>query len=195
MAEPTDAYPESATHGARERTNGDGTEKLEAALDGHGEDLAAAVERTDELQEFLTTAVLIVASADDEEVEHVTDSTANLVRAVDGLTTEGAAALAENLGEDAGDLAEALEMVLELQREGHLEELVELAKLASALELDEEGIQGLNTVLGAVGDAQRDSEPVGLLGALRRLRGRDARAGLGYLVALLRAQGRRIRER
>jgi uncharacterized protein YjgD (DUF1641 family) len=196
MARPTDSYPESATHGLRtDRSDGEGRQRLEAALDEHGGDLAAAVESTDELSEALTTAILVAASADDEEVEHVTDSTANLVRAVDGLTTAEAASLAEDLGAEADELAETLEMVLELHREGHLEDLIELAKLASALDLDEDAIEGLNTVLGAVGEAQRESEPVGLLGMLGGLRDRDARAGLGYLLALVRAQGRRIGNR
>jgi len=34
---------------------------------------------------------------------------------------------------------------------------------------------------------------VGVLGLLRGLRSRDARAGMGYLLALLKAQGRRLR--
>jgi len=245
MAEPTDSYPSSATNAARkERTNGEGRAELEDALDEHGADLAAAVERTDELGDALTTAILVLASADEDELDHVTESTANLVAAADGLTTEAAADLAEELGENAedlsatldtvldlqrsghlddlttvaaafaeslspeeveelattveehgGELVDALDVVLELQREGHLEGLVDLARAFSSLEVEEETVEGLNAVLGAVGDAQEEAEPVSLLGSLRRLRSKDARAGLGYLIALLKAQGRRIRER
>jgi uncharacterized protein YjgD (DUF1641 family) len=245
MARPTDAYPESATNAAREaQTNGEGKARLERAVDEHGEDIAAALDRVGEFDGLLTTAVLVLASADDDEVEHVTNSTANLVEAVDGLTTDGTADLAGELGQNADDLSatldavldlqraghlddllavatafteslspeeleelaatveengadvvDALDVVLELQREGHLEGLVDLARAFSALEVDPEAVEGLNALLAAVGDAQEESEPVSLLGSLRRLRNRDARAGLGYLIALLRGLGRRLRER
>ena len=193
MAEPTDAYPDAATNAGRPRDTGDGEAALRDALDAHGEDLAAAIERSDEVADLLETAILVAATADEDELERLTDSTANLVQAADGLSTEGAVELAEDVGENGEDLAEALAVVLSLQREGHLEDLVDLAKTLSALDLDPETVAGLNTVLGAVGEAERESEPVGVLGLLRGLRSRDARAGMGYLLALLKAQGRRLR--
>ncbi|WP_327053937.1 DUF1641 domain-containing protein [Halomicrococcus gelatinilyticus] len=257
MAEPTQSYPDEATNGATANASGDGATTngdrngatstdgeaaLRDALDEHGDDLAAVIERSDDVGALLETAILVVASADDEEVEYVTQSTANLVAAVDGLSTDGAAALATDLGENADELAdaldtvvalqreghlddlvtiatsfseslspaeiaefatlleangsetvEALDVVLDLQREGHLEDLVDLATTLSTLDIDPETARGLNTVLGAVGEAERESEPVGIVGALGELRSRDARAGLGYLVALVKAQGRRLR--
>jgi uncharacterized protein YjgD (DUF1641 family) len=245
MAKPQDSYPETATNAA---SNGagdpEGEAALRAALGEHGEELAALVDRTDEAGDLLTTAVIVAASADDAELDHITESTANLVEAADGLTTEGAAALATTVGEDADDMAAALETVLALQRAGHLDDLVtvasafaaslspdEVAELAdmlerdgaeavegldtvlelqrsgdldalvdlastlSVLEVDADAARGLNTALSALGEAERDSEPVGLFGALRQLGGRDARAGLGYVLAVLKGTGRRIRER
>lgn len=215
MADRTDSYPESATHGGRKAASADegkaeaegegGTEgKAEAkgkgeaalreALDERGEDLAAAVEATDELSDVLATAVLVVASADEDEIAHVTESTANLLQAADGLSTEETAALARQVGTNADDLATVLETLLAVEREGHLDELVGLARQLSALEVEPEAVAGANTFLAAVADAERDAEPVGLLGALRELRTADARAGLGYLVAILKAQGRRVRD-
>lgn len=193
MAEPTDAYPESATQGGRE-VSGDGEAALRDALAEHGGDLAAAIEATDELDDILTTAVLVVASADDAEVDHVTESTTNLVEAVDGLTTAEAAAFAGEVGANADDLASTMETVLELEREGHLEELVELAEQLSALEIEPEAVAGANTFLAAVADAESEAEPVGFLGMLRGLRSADARAGLGYLVEVVKAIGRRRRK-
>jgi len=193
MAEPTDSYPDAATNAGRPRESGDGEAALREALDVHGEDLAAALERNEEVQDLLETAILVAATADEDEIQHLTESTANLVNAAEGLSTEAAADLAGDIGERGDDLAEALAVVLELQREGHLDDLVELAKTLSALDLDPETVSGLNTVLGAVGEAEREHEPVGVLGMLRGLRSRDARAGLGYLLALLKAQGRRVR--
>jgi len=244
MAEPTDAYPEEATKGGNPRENGDGAVALDETLDEHGGDLAAALDRTDEAADLVETAIIVLASADEDEIEALTESTGNLVEAADGLTTEGAARLATEVGENGDDLRdalqtvlalqrdghlddlatiaeafseslspdevdelatlleesgaetiEALDLVLELQREGQLEDLVALAGTLSALEIDADTAAGLNTVLASVGEARRESEPVGLIGFVRGLGSRDARAGLGYLLALLRAQGRRLRER
>ncbi len=238
MAKPTDTYPETATLGGREESTEAGETELREALAAHGGDLAAVVERTDELDDALATAIIVAATADEAEVERVTDSAANLVAAADGLTTDGAAALAGAVGENADDLSDALDTVLELQRDGTLEDLstlagavsteeaealaamldeedtdivaaldtvlelqrddalsdlVALGQTFSALDVDEDTARGLNGVLAAVGEAQRESEPVGLFGAVGTLRSANARAGLGYLVAILKAQGRRLR--
>jgi uncharacterized protein YjgD (DUF1641 family) len=245
MAKPQKSYPGSATNGARkEAIDEDGDAALRQALAAHGDDLAAAVDRTDDLEGVLTTAILVASTADEDELDHVTSSAANLVRAADGLTTEGAASLATQVGDSADDLAasldtvtelqreghlddlvtiatafaeslspeeveelatvleengtdvvEALDVVLELQREGHLADLVETAKVISTLEIDETTARGLNDFFAAVGDAQRESEPIGPLEMLRGLTSRDARAGMGYLLAILKAQGRRLRRR
>lgn len=252
MAKPRDSYPETATNAARKAADDgegssdgarDGEAALREALAAHGDELAAVVDSTDELQDVLRTAILVAAAADEEDVDHLTASTANLVRAADGLSTEEAAALATEVGENADDLSDALDTVLALQREGHLDDLVtiatafsgslsssevaelaemleendtdivealdllldlqredhladlvELARTLSSLEVDEETVDGLNSLLAAVGEAERESEPVGVLGLFRRLRTPDVRAGLGYLVAIVRAQGRRLRE-
>jgi len=254
MAEPTDSYPEDATLGARSKTNGAGGERgdgegagekqIREVLDVHGDDLAAALDRTDEVADLVETTILILASADDDEIDHLTESIGNVVDAADGLSTEEAAALATSVGENGEDLSatvdtllefqqegrlddfatiasafseslspeeveelatmleengaetvEALDVVLDLHREGQLDDLVDLAKVVSTLEIDADTAAGMNTFLGAIGEAQRESEPVGLLGFVSGMRSRDARAGLGYLLALLKAQGRRVRER
>ncbi|ELZ15571.1 hypothetical protein C477_17895 [Haloterrigena salina JCM 13891] len=245
MAKPQSSYPESATNGARkERPESNGEAAVKDALATHGDDIAAAIEQSDELADAITTAILVIASADDEEVGHVTDSAANLVAAADGLSTDGAAELADELGENADTLSESLdviltfqreghledlvtvaasvseslspeeieelstlledngselvavlETVLELQREGHLDDLVETAKTLSVLEIDEDAARGMNEFFGAIGDAQRDSEPIGLMGSLSAMLNRDVRFGLGYLVSFLKAKGRRIRDR
>jgi uncharacterized protein YjgD (DUF1641 family) len=193
MAKPADSYPESATLGDQDgAADGEAPEDLQAALAEHDDELAAAVERTDELGDLLTTAIIVAASADDAEVEHLTDRTANLVEAVDGLATDETAELAADLGENAGELAGLLETLLELQREGHLDDLIELAEPLALLEIDEDTAEGLNAVLGAVGEAQRDSEPLSLSGLVSDLRSSELRAGLGYLLSLLKALGRQV---
>jgi len=245
MAEPTDSYPVTATNRARKNGDagdGDGQAAIQNALATNGEPLAAVINNSEEFENALETAILVIASVDDEELDEITGSTANLVAAVDGLSTDGAADLATDLGENADELSASLETVvalqqaghlddlaalatafteslspedsealstmlsengpelvdaldtlLELQQEGQLEALVGTAKTLSAIELDAEAVQGMNDFLGAVGEARRDSEPVGLRGTVRQLKSRDLRAGLGYLLALLKAQGRRLR--
>jgi uncharacterized protein YjgD (DUF1641 family) len=256
MADPTDSYPEDATLGARSKRNGagtgrgdgegdgDGEKQIREVLDVHGDDLAAALDRLDDAADVVETAILILASADAEEIDHLTESLGNLVEAADGLSTEEAAALATSVGENGeylsdtvdtllefqqegrlddfatiagafseslspeeveelasmleengAETVEALDVVLDLHREGQLDDLVDLAKVVSTLEIDADTAAGMNTFLGAVGEAQRESEPVGLFGFISGMRSRDARAGLGYLLALLKAQGRRVRER
>lgn len=243
MAEPTDAYPAEATNGARPREGGEGEAALREVLDEHGEELAVALEQTDEVVDLLETTILMIATADEEEIEYLTDSSSNLIAAADGISTAETAEFAADVGENADDLAntlatvlalqrdghlddfvtiatafseslspddidrlantleangdemiEALDVVLELQRDGHLEDLVELTSTLSTLEIDAETAQGLNALLGAVGEANRTSEPVGVIGTLRTLGSPDLRAGLGYLLALLKAQGRRLRQ-
>jgi len=245
MAKPADSYPESATLGDEDGgVDGETPEELRAALAEHDEELAAAVERTDEFGELLTTAILVVASADDEEVSEITDALSALVEVGEGLATDGTADLAAVVGENgealAGlvetgtrlereadldavvtlaatlssslsdeavdelvtlvetggeDVVDTLELVVELQRSGDLDALLATASMLSQLELDEDAVEGLNRLLSAVGEAERDSEPVGLLGALRQLRSRDGRAGIGYVVSLLKGLGRGGRRR
>lgn len=193
MARPSESYPDSATLGGRdERANGETPESLRAALAEHDEDLAAAVETTDELADVLATAIVVAAALDEDDLEHLTDSTSNLVTAADGLTTDEAAALADDLGENAEDLSAALEAVLRLQRAGKLDDLVGLAETLSTLDIDQETADGLNAILGAVGVAQREPTPVSVLGLLEGFRSRDARRGLGYLLSFLKALGRRL---
>lgn len=173
-----------------EPVEGVGEEAIRAALAEHGEDVAAAIERTDDVKAVIDLAILTIASADDDEVEHVTDAVANLVQAVDGLSTEESVALAAAVGENGETLARALEMVVRLDREGNLDGLVELAEAVSAVTVDEGSVSGLDRLARAASEAEDRAEPVGLLGFIRGVRTREGRAGLGYLLAVLRALGR-----
>lgn len=145
MAKPQDTYPETATNGARETTNDSGA-ALEEALRAHGDDLAGIIESTDELDEILTTTILIAASADRSELDHITSSTANLIEAIDGLSTEETATLATDIGENADELSASLDTILELQRQGHLDDLVIVAT-AFAESLSAEEVEELSMLL------------------------------------------------
>lgn len=242
MAKPASAVPDEATNSARPSETGDGEAALRDVIDRHGEQLAAALEQTDEIGDLFEMAVLMIATADEDELEYLTDSSANLIDAADGISTAETAELAADVGANADELAaaldtvvelqragtldelvtiatmlsdslspeevedlatvleenneemiEALDVVLELQRDGHLSELIALAKPLSTVEIDADTAAGLNTMLSAVGAAQRNAEPIGILGLVGRLRSRNARAGLGFLAELLTGLGRRLR--
>ena len=155
-SEPTRSEAADGPGEAPDRSAGE--EAIRAAIAEHGEDVASAIEHTDEIGEVLDLAILTIASADDDEVDYVTDSIVNLVQAADGLSTEGSVALAEAVGESGEELTHALEMVVRLA--------------------------------GAVGAAEQDAEPVGVLGFVRGATSAEGRAGLGYLLEVLRALGR-----
>lgn len=178
----------AADHDADARSPGHAA--LHAAIEAHGEDLATAVEHTDTVADLLDTVILTIAAAEDDEVDRVTESLSSLVRAADALSTEETAALAAAIGENADDLTAALDRLLALERDGHLNALVDLAAAASHLDLDRDAIDGASRVAAGVAAAERDAESTGPLGALWSLRSRDGRAGLGYLVAAVRGIGR-----
>lgn len=196
MANPQQDYPEEATKGGHDGSTGEGEAALRAALDEHGEEIAAALDRTDEIDDLLVTAILVIASADDEEIENVTESVSALIEAGDGLATAETADLATTLGENADELSDALDLLLDLQREGDLEELLDTAQMLTALDIDEDTVRGLNRLLGAVGAAERAADEdagegsTGLLGTLRAFGSADIRSGLRYLAGFLRALGR-----
>ncbi|MFB6295250.1 MAG: DUF1641 domain-containing protein [Halobacteriales archaeon] len=172
-----------------------GEAALRAAIDEHGEDVAAVLERSDEATELIDTVVLMIASAEEEDIEYLADALSSLVRTADGAATEETVALAEYVGENGADATDALDKLLELDRGGTLDDLLELAEVLSAVDLDSDSVETLNRLLGALEEADDEAEPTGVLGALTAVRGRDAKAGIGYLVALLRATGRRIVDR
>lgn len=170
-----------------------GEAALAAAIEEHGDDLAGALEHTDDVQKLIDTVILTVAAADDEEVEHLTQSVASLVQATDKLSTSETVALASFIGQHGSETASALETVLALERNGHLEDLLELGDVLAGLEIDETTVDGLNRVLRALEAAEANATPTGILGSLRATRTVEVRAGLGYLMAALRNLGQSVR--
>lgn len=152
MANPQREIPEAATNREPDRPES-GEEALRAALAEHGGDYADALDHTDELQDALATAVLVVASADEEDVDRVTDSLVSATNAAEALTTEESVALAEHIGENGGDLAQTVDVAARLQREGHLETFVTIAETFSE-DLDEAERDELVSIIedGGAGD-------------------------------------------
>ena len=168
MAKPTESYPETATNRARKNGADDGQVAIEDALASNGETLAAAIDRSDELNNALETAILVVATADEEELDELTGSAVNLIAAAEGISTEGTAELATDLGENAEELSDSMELVVALQEGGHLDDLAALATAftdsLSAEELDRlsrmlaENGSELVAALEAVVELQEDGQ-------------------------------------
>ena len=189
---------------------------LEAAIEENPEAVAEFVRRLDAVNELLDVLSLGENALTDEMIREVAGTTATLAESADGLATEGTVGLAETVGENGAELEAALESVLELQRTGVLDELVELGGVASLLSsaLDDEMVtslaatgsslgeiadmaaeedarDGIETVLGGLAEAE--SEPpdqVGPIELLRASREQEVQYGLGYVLALARAIGR-----
>jgi uncharacterized protein YjgD (DUF1641 family) len=128
-------------------------------------------------------------------VQYVADALSHLVQMADAAATEETVALAEFVGENGEDATQVLDKLLELEREGTLDDLIDLGETFSKVDLDDDSVETMNHLLGALSEAEDDTEPMGLWGAVRSLGSRDAKAGIGFLVSLLRATGRRLHRR
>lgn len=167
-------------------TESPGAAALEAALARHGEELAAVIDHADHAKSLIETIVLVLASAEEDDLDRVTESLTSVIESGDALSTDDTAALAALIGDNADDLASALETLVRLERNGTLDALATLAETAAELELDEAAVEGGNRVLHALSAAEQTSQPVGLFGIVRATRTPDVRAGLGYLLAVVR---------
>lgn len=190
---------------------------LADAIAENPEAVARFVERLDAVNELIDVLALGEAAMDDEMAASLAGTASTLAESADGLATEETVALATAAGRNGDDLAAALETVAEMQASGTLEDLADLAQVASlaTAAMDDEMVtsladtgssvaeladaasdegtrDGVSTLLGAVGDAETaDPEPVGVLGLARATRDPEVKAGLGYLLALASALGNR----
>ena len=188
---------------------------LESYVAENPEEVARLLDRLDVVNELLDVGAIATAAMDDEMVESVTETSANLAMAADGMATEDAVQLGEAVGENAEDVADGLETVARLQRTGTLDDLAQLAELASlgTSAMDDEMVEsitatggrlaevadtaadddvagGLENLLAAVGEADTD-EPnrVGAVGLVKAIRDPEVQAGLGVLVSVAKALG------
>ncbi|MFB6106497.1 MAG: DUF1641 domain-containing protein [Halobacteriaceae archaeon] len=193
---------------------------LAAAIEENPEEVAQFVGRLGAVNDLLDVLELGLDAMDDEMVTELSGTAGTLAAAGDGLATAETVRLAESVGENGEDLTAALETMVELQRTGTLDDLVELANAASLATsaLDDEMVvtlaraggslgevadeaadrdtaRGLATLLGAVGDASdpdADPERLGPWGLVKATRDPEVQYGLGYVVAIARALGRAV---
>ncbi|WP_137284235.1 DUF1641 domain-containing protein [Halorussus salinisoli] len=188
---------------------------LEAAIAENPEEVADFVDRLGLVSELLDATELVTVAADDRMVADTANTAATLAEAADGLATEETARLSESVGESGDELADALETLVRLQRQGTLDELAQLAEVVPLLSgamddemvtnlahsgtalgevadtaADPETAQGLQTMLAAVGEANEESpERVGPVGLVKTVRDPEVQQGLGFLLAMARALG------
>jgi uncharacterized protein YjgD (DUF1641 family) len=197
--------------------NGSDQTELEAAIEQNPAAVAEFVDHLDAVNELLDVLSLGESALDDEMVRELSATGSTLAESADGLATDETVALAETVGKNGEELQEAVETILRLQRSGTLDELAELAEVGSlaTAALDDEMIRslagtgaalgevaqtaadddtrdGIETLLAGIGEAQQESpEKVGAVGLIRRFRDPDVQYGVGYLLALASAIGRR----
>ncbi|AUX09519.1 hypothetical protein AArcSl_1893 [Halalkaliarchaeum desulfuricum] len=191
-------------------------EGLEELVAENPDEIARFFDRLGVVNDLLDAAELATAAMDDRMVQTLSSTTTNLGAAADGLATEEVASVGEATGENADDLAEAIETLARLQRSGTLDDLTAFADIAALASnaLDDEMVTELaatGTSLGEVADTAADDdvartleslltavgeagseppEPVGPLGFVKSLREANVRAGLGFFLSLARSIGR-----
>jgi uncharacterized protein YjgD (DUF1641 family) len=189
---------------------------LESAIEQNPEAVAEFVEHLDAVNELLGVLSLGESALTDGMVRELSATGSTLAESADGLATEETVALAEAVGENGDELRDALDTLVVLQRSGTLDDLTELAAVASlgSAALDDEMVRslagtgaalgevaqaasdddtrdGIETLLAGVGDAEREpAERVGPVGLVRELRDPDVQHGLGFLLAVAGAVGR-----
>ncbi|WP_256295716.1 DUF1641 domain-containing protein [Haloarchaeobius salinus] len=190
-------------------------EELTEAIERNPEAVAEFVARLDRVNELLDVLELGTSALDDEMVTRLAGTGSTLAESADAMATDETVQLAEAVGRDGDDLADAMATVAELQRNGTLDDLAALSDLLALANgaLDDEmvmrlastssglgeladtaaepeTVRGLERILEAVGDASAEEpEPVGALGLVKATRDPEVKEGLGHLVAIARALG------
>lgn len=189
---------------------------LEGLVAENPEEVARLLDRLGVANDLLDTADLATSALDDRMVQELAGTATNLGAAADGLATPELAQLGEAAGENADDVADAIEGLAELQRSGTLDDLMALADLvALATNAMDDGmitdLAATGTTLGEVADTAADddvartveslleavgeaggepAEPVGAVGLVKALRDPEIRAGIGFFISLAKAVGR-----
>ena len=188
---------------------------LEAAIAENPEAVADFIERLDAVNELLDVVDLGTSAMTDEMVVELSGTAETLAASADGIATDETVGLAESVGANGGELQEALDTLIELQRSGTLDELAELGDVVSlgtsAMTDDmvrslaatgsslgeladtaaqDETRDGLAAMLNSVAAAeQAETVAVGPVGLMKAIRDPEIQHGLGYLLAIAKALG------
>jgi len=188
---------------------------LEAAIAENPEAVADFIERLDAVNELLDVVDLGTSAMTDEMVVELSGTAETLAASADGIATDETVGLAESVGANGGELQEALDTLVDLQRSGTLDELGELGDVVSlgtsAMTDDmvrslaatgsslgeladtaaqDETRDGLAAMLNSVAAAeQAETVAVGPVGLMKAIRDPEIQHGLGYLLAIAKALG------
>ncbi|ATW89571.1 uncharacterized protein YjgD (DUF1641 family) [Halohasta litchfieldiae] len=188
---------------------------LEAAIAENPEAVADFIERLDAVNELLDVVDLGTSAMTDEMVVELSGTAETLAASADGIATDETVGLAESVGENGGELQEALDTLVDLQRSGTLDELAELGDVvslgtsamtdemvrslagtgSSLGELADTAAQddtrdGLTAMLNSVSAAeQAETVAIGPVGLMKAVRDPEIQHGLGYLLAIAKALG------
>ena len=187
----------------------------DAIADNPGE-VARFLEHLGEVNDLLDGTAVATSALDDEMIQSLAATSTNLGAAADGMATPELSRLGESTGENADDLADAIETLARLQRSGTLDDVLALTDTLSLVtaamddemvmnltatgsrlgELadtaaDDDVADGLESMLAAIGEASGESaESPGLRGIVSALRDPDTQRGMGFLLGLANALGR-----
>ena len=130
---------------------------LAAAIEENPEEVARFLERLDAVNDLLDVLDLGMGAMDDEMVESLAQTGGTLAESADGLATRETVQLADAVGANGGELAEAMETVVALQRSGTLDDLAAIADVVALASgaLDDEMVETLaarGTALGELAD-------------------------------------------
>ncbi|WP_136717139.1 DUF1641 domain-containing protein [Halorientalis salina] len=188
---------------------------VKEAIAENPEEVARFLGHLGEVNDLLDGTAVATSALDDEMIMSLTGTANDLGAAADGMATDELAQLGEATGENAGDLADAIETLARLQRSGTLDDVLALADTLSLVtaamddemvmnltatgsrlgELadtaaDDDVASGLESMLAAVGEASGEAaESPGLRGLVGTLRDPDTQRGMGFLLALANALG------
>jgi len=188
---------------------------LEAAIAENPEAVADFIERLDAVNELLDVVDLGTSAMTDEMVVELSGTAETLAASADGIAPAETVGLAESVGETGGELPEALDTLVDLQRSGTLDELAELGDVvslgtsamtdemvrslagtgSSLGELADTAAQddtrdGLTAMLNSVSAAeQAETVAIGPVGLMKAVRDPEIQHGLGYLLAIAKALG------
>jgi uncharacterized protein YjgD (DUF1641 family) len=194
--------------------------EVRAAIAENPDEVARFLGNLDEVNDLLDGTAVATSAMDDGMVQRLAERGSNLGAAADGLATPEAAQLGEAAGENADEMAEAIETVGRLQRSGTLDDVVELldtlALVSAAMDdemvtnlaatgtrlgeiadtaAEDDVARSLESLLEAIGEAgDQPPESPGVIGLVRAMRDPEVKTGMGFLVGVARALGRDLQD-
>jgi uncharacterized protein YjgD (DUF1641 family) len=194
--------------------------EVRSAIAENPAEVARFLDHLGEVNDLLDGTAVATSALDDEMVQTLAETGTNLGAAADGMATPELARLGESTGENATELAEAIETLARLQRSGTLDDVLALADTLSLVTaaLDDEMVMtltqtgsrlgeladtaadddvagSLESVLQAVGEAgDQPPEAPGIIGLVKAMRDPEVQTGLGFVLAIARALGRDLQD-